>query len=370
MSNFNRRQWLKTAGLGSTFTLLGGLANASTSDTFQQYASEDKIIRLSSNENPLGPSPRVREAITKAFSKACRYPGSYLRELTKMIADKHGVKPEHVCVTGGSTEGLKITGLTYGLNGREIITALPTFKSMTSYAEQFGAHIHRVPVNDELGYDLEEIEKRITNNTGLIFLCNPNNPTGTLLDKNKLRSFVDSTSEQTLVFSDEAYYDYITEPDYPSMVEMVKQGKNVIVSRTFSKVYGMAGLRIGYLIARPDITERLRKNVAANTNVLAIFAAIAALKDNIFYQQSIANNLEAKTHIYKTLDDLNLTYVKSHTNFIFFRSGQDIVKLNASMLDQGVRIGRPFPPFTDWARISTGTMTEVKAFTEALRRVV
>ncbi|MEL6926128.1 MAG: aminotransferase class I/II-fold pyridoxal phosphate-dependent enzyme, partial [Bacteroidota bacterium] len=231
MSTFNRRQWLKTAGLSSTFSLFGGLSLSANNTRVlpMENSATGEYAQLSSNENPFGPSKKVREAMIQAFDKGCRYPYYYQQELVELIAQKHGVQPEHVLVTGGSREALKITGLAFGLYGGEIITALPTYKAMTSYAAQFTAHINNVPLNDALEYDLNEIERRISNNTKLIFLCNPNNPTGTLLDKNKLREFVDAASDRTMVFSDEAYYDYITEPDYPSMVELVKEGKNVIV---------------------------------------------------------------------------------------------------------------------------------------------
>ena len=154
------------------------------------------------------------------------------------------------------------------------------------------------------------------------------------------------------------------------MVELVKEGKNVIVSKTFSKVFGLAGLRIGYLIARPDIAYRLNNNVMANTNVLAIAAAKEALNDNEFYKFSVSKNLEAKNSIYKTLESLKLPYVKSHTNFVFFNSGIPTNQLIGDMKKQNIIIGRPFPPMDNWARISTGTMEEVEAFNSALRKII
>jgi histidinol-phosphate aminotransferase len=154
------------------------------------------------------------------------------------------------------------------------------------------------------------------------------------------------------------------------MVELVKQGRNLIVSKTFSKVYGLAGLRVGYLIARPDIAGRLKKSVMANTNILAIAAAQEALKDDEFYKFSIIRNKEAKAHIYNTLDELKLEYIKSHTNFVFFKSGRPINGLIADMQNEGVIIGRPFPPFYNWARISTGTMEQVGQFGTALKKVM
>lgn len=371
MKRIDRRQWLRTAGLGSGFALMGGLStvNAATQGIIAEH-KESPIAKLNSNENPFGPSKRVRLAISKAFDNACRYPSLVFRPLLEQIAETEGVPTDHIVITGGSTEGLKATGLTYGIGQGEIIAADPTFQAMLRYAEGFGAYVHRVPVDENLGHDLNAMEQRINNKTRLIFVCNPNNPTGTLLDKNVLRDFCSSISKKAVVFSDEAYYDFITEPDYPSMVELVKEGMNVIVSKTFSKVYGLAGMRIGYLVARPDIASRLRKNIMAMTNVLAIEAAKEALKDDEFYKFSLVKNTEAKNAIYKTLDDLNLEYVKSHTNFVFFKSGRPISELIPAMKKENVIIGRPFPPFYDWCRISTGTMESMNRFDRALKKVL
>ncbi len=369
MRNIDRRQWLRTMSLSGGFALLGGV-NAFSLAAPQTFGPPNSLAKLNSNENPFGPSQRVRDAITSTFDTACRYPFQSLAGLVAMIAEKEGVTKDHVVVTGGSTEGLKAVGLTYGLHGKELVAADPTFQAMLRYAENFGAHVHRVPVDETLGHDLEEMEKRINGNTGLVFICNPNNPTGTLLNKDKLRDFCQSVDNKAMVFSDEAYYDFITEPDYPSMVELVKEGRNVIVSKTFSKVFGLAGLRIGYLIARPDIAKRLKGSVMANTNILAIAAAKEALRDDEFYKFSLAKNEEAKKHLYKTLDALNLHHIKSHTNFVFFKTGRPIDTLIKEMASENVLIGRPFPPFYEWARISTGKMTEMEQFRKALTKVM
>lgn len=366
----DRRQWLKSTLVSGSIVSLGGvgLANALTLEEVGKFNPRplSKLIRLSSNENPYGPSKKVQEAVIHAFDHGCRYPYAYADELAEILAKKEGVTRDHIIICGGSTEGLKVSGLTFASNGGEIIAAKPTFLAMMTYAKQWGATINWVPVDGNKGYDLDEIEKRISSKTKLVFLCNPNNPTSTVLPSKKLLDFSHSISEKTILFSDEAYYDYIEEPDYPSMVELVKQEKNVIVSRTFSKVYGMAGLRIGYLIAKPELTEKLRRNMVAYSNVLAIAGAKEALQDKEFYNFSLQKNKEAKELIYKILNKFELPYVKSNTNFIFFKSGKDIRTLHKEMMDKAVLIGRPFPPFFDWCRISTGTLEEVTAFTNAL----
>ncbi len=369
MNTIDRRKWLKTIGLSSGFAFVGGLEMLAREMPQPSHAPKG-LIKLSSNENPYGPSKKVREAFANSFDIACRYPFGVLGELTQMIAKKEGVTKDHIVISGGSGEGLCAAGLTYGSGGSEIIAADPTFQQLLRYAENFGAYIHRVRVNKEMNHDLEAMADRVNNKTGLIYICNPNNPTGTILDKNKLRSFITSVDHKAIVFNDEAYYDFITEPDYPSMVELVKEGRNVIVSRTFSKVYGMAGIRIGYMVARPDIAKRLKKSIMANTNILAIQGAKAALLDDDFYKFSLLKNVEGKNIIYDALDRLGLEYLKSHTNFVFFKSGRHIDTLISAMKKENVQIGRPFPPFFDWARISTGKIEDILHFTKALKKTL
>jgi len=374
MTDLSRRSWLKGAGLMSSLAVIGGIA-----PLHQLSAKEIKKfrprpltgnIKLSSNENPYGPSEKVRQAMISNFDQACRYPFSYSGELIEKIAAKESVSKDHIVLAGGSTEGLKVAGLTYGMNGGEIIAAQPTFLTLMTYAAQWGGSVNWVPVDKNMMHDLDEMEKRISSKTKLIFLCNPNNPTSTLLPADRVLDFCNTVSDKVTIFSDEAYCDFIEDKNYPSMVSLVKKGKNIIVSKTFSKVYGLAGLRIGYMVAKPEIAAGLRKNIMAFTNVLAIEAAKNALDDQEFYDFSLNKTREAKKIILEGLDDLNLEYAPSNTNFIFFKSGRNIEKLQQQMLAKGIMVGRPFPPFDDWCRISTGTLEEVSQFNDALKKVL
>ena len=369
MNTTDRRNWLKTMALGGGFTLLGGMQGFASSPTTLRTAM-DGPVRLSSNENPYGPSESVRKAIQENFDLGCRYPFQYIKSLVRDIAQKEEVPESCVVITGGSTEGLHAAGLLYGGEGGDIVAADATFQALLRYAENFGAYVHRVPLDDTLTHDLEAMERRVNGRTRLVFLCNPNNPSGTLLPQDRLRDFCSSIAGRSLVLSDEAYYDYITEPDYPSMVSLVKEDYNVIVSKTFSKVYGLAGMRIGYLIARPDIATRLKESLMANTNTLAVLAAQEALRDTEFYKFSLQQNEACKKLIYSQLEEMGIPYIPSHTNFVFFKSGMPVDSLIRKMGSEGVQIGRPFPPLLDWARISTGTTEEVQAFTSALDRVM
>lgn len=373
MTGISRRNWLKSASLGSGLALLGGagIVPSLSAEEIRKYNPRPLAgpIRLGSNENPYGPSEKMRQAMVAAFDNGCRYPWGYNASLVKMIAEKEGVPEDHIVLVAGSTEGLKVTGITFAQGG-EIISCAPTFLSMMEYAELWGTDINWVPLNKDLDFDLDEIEKRVSHETRLVFLCNPNNPTGKLLPADKVMDFCETVSKRAVVFSDEAYYDYITEPNYPSMVELVKKGHDVIVSRTLSKVYGLAGIRMGYLIARPALAQKLKDRVVANTNIMAIEAGKAALADKEFYQFSLQKNAEAKALLTQTLDELKLPYLESHANFVFFQSGKDVAELGKTMAQKGFIIGRPFPPLNDWCRISTGTIEEVTLYNQAIKEVL
>ena len=372
----SRRDWFKSSiGIGGLMLTPSIL----TAEEIKKYnpRSKSSIVKLSSNENPYGPSERVLNAIKNSFNDVCRYPYEFIQELQKTLAKKHDVPIESIVITGGSNEALRITGLAISNKGGNIVAGQPTYLALMNYAEAWGAEIKWVPVDSDKGYDLKKIRESIDKETNMVFIANPNNPTGTLLKANSLADFCEDISKQTLVFCDEAYYDYINEKDYPSMDYLVRKGENVIISRTFSKVYGMAGLRIGYLVLKPELADDLfgkyspygRPNIMAQTNVLAVAAASEALKDTDFYKFSLKKANEEKDKIYKLLDYLDLKYVKSSTNFVFFESKKHIDQLSAKMLGKGVRVGRPFPPFYDWCRISTGTSQEVDRFIESMLEV-
>ncbi len=372
----SRRDWFKSSiGIGGLMLTPSIL----TAEEIKKYnpRSISSIVKLSSNENPYGPSEKVLNAIKNSFNDACRYPYEFIQELQKTLAKKHDVPIESIVITGGSNEALRITGLAISNKGGNIVAGQPTYLALMNYAEAWGAEIKWVPVDSDKGYDLKKIRETIDQDTNMVFIANPNNPTGTLLNANSLADFCEDISKQTLVFCDEAYYDYINEKDYPSMDYLVRKGENVVISRTFSKVYGMAGLRIGYLVLKPELADDLfgkyspygRPNIMAQTNVLAVAAASEALKDTDFYKFSLKKANEEKDKIYKLLDYLDLKYIKSSTNFVFFESKKHINKLSAEMLEKGVRVGRPFPPFYDWCRISTGTSEEVDRFIESMLEV-
>ena len=371
MTKLNRRQWLKTAGIaGAAISTTSCKLQAESKPLSNQTSvSTDRIVKLSSNENRYAPSAKIKEAMIAAMERSYLYPPAHYGPLIDAIAAKEDVSRDHILLVSGSNEGLKLTGLIYARDGGEIITGTPTYKALLSYAQEFGGVINAVPLDQELKYDVEEIEKRVSSKTKMVFFCNPNNPTGTLIDPDKARDFCRTVSDKTMVFSDEAYSDYIEDANYPTMVPLIKEGKNVIVSHTFSKVYGMAGVRVGYLVARPEIITMMKPKVMSYVNMMGVEGALAALKDDEFYQFSLHKNREAKEHIYRVADELGMRYVKSHTNFVFVQTGKDSASLVKEMLTHGVRVGRPFAPLNDWCRVSTGKPEDMDAWEIAMKKV-
>ena len=255
---------------GSGSLALAGLVNGSAA------AAEGAPLRLVANENPYGPSESAKQAMMAAMSDGWMYDIEDVGVLTRLIADREGLKPENVIITEGSGELLKIAGLAYGSGGAEVVSAKPTFTQLQDYAERNGGHVVYVELDKDMRHDLGAMEGRITNRTGLVYVCNPNNPTGTVMaSPDKLRSFIGTVSGRAMLLIDEAYIDLCDEPAKQSMVDQVRAGKNAIIARTFSKVHGMAGLRVGYGLARPDIIQRLSELRTSSPNRMGLKAAVA-----------------------------------------------------------------------------------------------
>ncbi len=368
----DRRNWFRLMGATGAAVALNPISKLYASNIYHHPLDDGSngLARLCYNENPYGPSEKARQAIIDNFDIAHMYPFAYMDELAQMIANKEGVSRECVVLTAGSREGLNSTALTFAEKGGNIVAPFPTYQALMRYAKGIGMHAYDVPLKGDMSHDLEGMEKRITSRTALVFICNPNNPTGNIMSADKVRSFCKAISNRTVAFVDEAYYDFVTDESYASMVELVKEDLNVIVSRTFSKIYGLAGIRLGYMIARPDLASRIRSNLMASPSIPALMSAKAAYEDQDFYKFSFEKNSEGKEIIYAALNELGLKYVPSHTNFVFFKSGRDIVQLNQEMKDKGVLVGRPFPPLLDWCRISTGKIEDVQKFSSAIKDVL
>jgi histidinol-phosphate aminotransferase len=377
----NRRDWLKTtltlaAGLPAGTVLAEKLMAAPASETekkfFASYKGTPVKIRLGSNENPYGPSEKARQAITQMITEANRYPFQAVTEFKEVLAAKEGVTPDYIAVGAGSSDLLAATGASFGLTGGSILSAFPTYPSLMTYAEVFNCRWDKVNVDDQLVCDYNAMASAIKDDTRLVFVCNPNNPTGTVVDHAIVRAFCEEVSKKVPVFADEAYLEFLEPAQQISMVELVKKGANVIVSRTFSKIHGIAGLRIGYIIAKPELIKKITRNQPGiSNNQIAIGAAKACLADSpTFMEMSRKKNAEARKHLTEYLNKKSLFYGKSQTNFVMWDPKADAAQILAKMADRGIAIRVWDYKGMQWLRVSIGTLDEMKVFTKAYDEIL
>lgn len=295
------------------------------------------VIKLASNENPLGPSPDAVRAIQEAAERVYLYPDGNCYYLKNALAEKHGVSPENIIVGNGTDEIIKMLAEAYLNPGDEIVVADPTFSEYEFAALVMAGRAVKVPCRS-FRHDLKAMAAAITPRTRLVFICNPNNPTGTIVGQMMLDNFLKEIPPSALVVLDEAYADYVTAEHYPDSLAYVRYGRpNVIVLRTFSKIYGLAGLRVGYGVAVPEIIKNLnRVREPFNVNLVAQAAAIAALKDEAHYRKSREINIEGKQYLYEQFAAMGLTYVPTETNFIFVDVGQDSRGVFQELLKRGL----------------------------------
>ena len=334
-------------------------------------------IRISSNENPLGPGPLALEAILKKFPEAGRYPFNSTpadRDLAAMVASEHGTKPENIVLGAGSQEILKNSVRAFTSRSSGLVTASPSFENCPNMARKLGHPVIEPKVDSALRLDLDAMASASVG-AGLVFLCNPNNPTGTVHGAKTVTDFVERvrrTSPDAVVLIDEAYHDYVTDPSYQTAVPLALETPNVLVSRTFSKAYGMAGLRVGYGIGRADTMKRLAAfKMPYNVSVLGVAAAMASLQDPAHIAQERARNTDVLRFTVKGLQDLGWNCADSQANFVFVDVGRPAKVLRDACARQGVMIGRDFPPFEKThARISIGTMDEMRRALDVFRSVL
>jgi histidinol-phosphate aminotransferase len=297
----NRRAWFKSAltltgGLTVSSTLVNELLAAPVSVAEQNFKPlvNGKVIRLGSNENPYGPSPLARKALQESINEFNRYAFEPVQEFKKVVAEKEGVSPDHILIVNGSSETLCLAGMGVGLEGGAVLSAFPTFRSLMDYAEKLHARWDKVDVDDYHKHDLDALAAAVKSDTRLMFLCNPNNPTGTVIEGQKYLDFCQEMSKKTLVFSDEAYLEFLEPDEQRSAVELVRKGHNVMVSRTFSKVHGLAGLRFGYAIGQPETIKKISPyQMGPVINQAGLAAAKASLNDAAFAKLTRTKNNEA-----------------------------------------------------------------------------
>jgi len=363
----NRRNWLKQIGLGTIglgFFQLEAFANPT-----EEYILPDldnSPILLRSNENPYGPSPLARTAMAKSINTSNRYGWTLWPELIKLIAIKNNVSDNNVTLGAGSTEILDLI-LQYTASKKgNFIMAETTFDYWTAPYEKLGLKKITVPLTKDKKHDLPAMLKAIDSETKMIYICNPNNPTGTICNREELVSFINEASKKAIVFVDEAYIDFTKEQ---SLTNLVIENKNVIITKTFSKMYGLAGARVGYAVAHSatiDEINNFKSSPNMSVSVVSATAAIASLNDENFIRQVYTSNEEVKKYTIEQLTKLNLECIPSYSNFVYFsleNYKKDYFKQLESHNIMGTRI---YEENGKWTRITIGTLKEMQRFIAAI----
>lgn len=367
-----RRQWLK-----STATGLAGLAFAReilVTPAHAQRATPSPVpaglVRLSGNENSMGPSALALQAMRDNLERSHYYPFNETAALAKKIADLEGVSTDHVVMGVGSGEILETFGVYLGREKGEVVTATPGYLQMIAAMERMGTKPVYVPLNDRQEHDLDAMAAKVGPNTKCVYICNPNNPTGTIVDAAKLRTFCIEIAKRCPVFVDEAYLQCADDFAGNTMVGLVRAGHNIAVARTFSKLYGLAGQRVGYGVMPPEMARGIRNFSTGSLNMLGVLAATASLDDPTYAAEMRAKIKAGRDALVGVVKGLGRRYAEPHGNFVFFHTGMPIQDFQAKMKAENVAVARSFPPLLDWARISVGTPEEMAVCHAALRKVL
>jgi histidinol-phosphate aminotransferase len=342
-------------------------------EEFKREFKIEKVVKLGSNENPFPIPQHVSDAITKEISSLRLYPDTDSHFLRKRIAERNGVDLGNVIMVSGSVELIRMIVKTYLKPGEKVLTGVSTFPMFKVAAIENGGSqaVVEADMDEGYGFDLERLYKMADKKTKLIFIANPNNPTGTMLPKGKLLDFIDSISNETIIVLDNAYQEYVSEPeDHLDGIELALNRKNIILLRTFSKIYALAGLRIGYGIANEESIGYLNRVKAPfNMTRVAQQAALASLENNDFMKQSLNLNIKNKKALFNQLEKLGVKPVPSAANFILFFPDRDIDTVNQGLLKEGVII-RPLQPFgvPNGMRVTVGFEEDNNFFIEKLKK--
>jgi histidinol-phosphate aminotransferase len=328
----------------------------------RRMAARPGVVRIDSNENPVGPGRRVYDAIRKHLDESNRYPVLAEDDLIATIAEVQGVKPENVILGCGSGELLRAADHAFTRADMAYVGAAPTFEAPGEFARFLGAPVKLVPVDAKLGLDLDAMAAA-SRGAGLVYLCNPNNPTATVHSKSDVVAFIEAlhrTSPDTTVLVDEAYFEYVEDPAYGSVIPLAVANPRVIVLRTFSKVFGMAGLRAGYAIGRPDTLASMAKwTLGSNVTQLTLVGAIAALEDSAHIADEVRRNRAVKAFTRKFFADSGFAMSTGDANFMMVDIRRSAAAFKSECVRRGVAVGRAFPSLPNHSRITFGTMREM-----------
>ncbi|HEY1249536.1 MAG TPA: aminotransferase class I/II-fold pyridoxal phosphate-dependent enzyme [Thermoanaerobaculia bacterium] len=331
-------------------------------------------IRLSANENPYGPCQASLDAFARSSSEANRYPGAIEDEMKAALAKHHGVPEDRIVLGCGSSDILRMADSAFVPEGKTVVVAEPTFEAVLLYCKATKGEPVKVPQTTDYRHDLVGMAAACgaaTGKTGMVYVCNPNNPTGTIVGAQELEAFVRRVPPSCVVLVDEAYHHFVESPSYKSAIELIGRHDNVVVARTFSKIYGMAGMRLGYAVASPARAQALQSHSSwNNTSQSGLAMGLAALADPDVVADQRRRINDARRWLCAELVRDNRKFIPSETNFVMIHVGGDIGPVAHAMRERGIQVGRKFPSMPDWLRVSIGKPEDMKAFVAALRQIV
>ena len=361
----NRRGFFRAIGVGASMAL--------TARAFGQYLLPPGQIRLIFNENPYGPSPKALQEVEKILPLASYYADSpndfpIRDKLINEIAKLHDLEEKQLLISSGSNEALQAVTIAYGKIGKILIPSL-TYSDHISYAERLGVEVVRIPLRADLQVDLRSMAKAVDDSISMVYLANPNNPTGIAINSSELREFCKEVGERVPVVIDEAYNEFTDNPNDFSMVDLVRGGDNVLITRTFSKIFGMAGMRVGYAMGHFDILEQTNLHIMAWLNGVGLTAAYHSYRDAEFIRFSRDKVLIGREKVNRTFKKLNIKPVPSQTNFVFADIGRDGKDFAAELARFGVLIRGGFEGYSNYVRVSMGRLEDLEVFDEMFTRV-
>lgn len=374
----SRRSFVKSLGGAAAFIgARGHEAWASTDSEAPFIAEETDDLILSSNENPLGPGAHVLDAIRDVIGPdgagAGRYMFGHINDTAEFIGKQNGVERENVMIGLGSSQILRVSAQVFTSKQHGVISPDPTFATCPRYAELIGHPARWIPLDASMYVDLDAMLEK-SKGTGLVYTCNPNNPTATVHNARDMKAFVDEITKRSdaMVLVDEAYHDYVTDPEHESLLALAAEHPRLIVARTFSKAYGLAGLRLGYAVAHPDTIKKMVewRGLDVFTSLPGRIAAIAAIDNQDHLQQEVARNAKVRDFTRKWFHDAGYEDTESQTNFVYVDIRQSAAEFQTATLERGVRIGGVSKLYPNYARVTIGTMDEmeraIKVFSELL----
>jgi histidinol-phosphate aminotransferase len=368
---FSRRKFAQTLAATAAAALVAPRFVASASGAMLPDGMPESTIQLNSNENPYGPCPAAKAAIQSSEAVACRYPDGAHKKMTEAVARLHGVAPENVTLGCGSTQILDLCDFAFLAPDRKVVVAEPTFEAVLSYSKNLHARAVKVPLTSDFRHDLGKMAAACDAKTGMVYVCNPNNPTGTIVYKNELENFLPRVPRSTVVLVDEAYFHFVEDPRYASVASWIGRYPNLLVTRTFSKVYGMAGMRLGYAVGQHELIARLRERISfASANSAVLAAGLASLKDPDVVPRNRRLLNDTRRRLVREMEKDGRKVIPSEANFVMIYLGRDVEPVVKEFRKRGILVGRKFPSMSEWLRISIGKPDEMDSFVTALREIV